>query len=218
LPPEPKAGAQCGNPTCWDLRRGPPVRAVPTATGDKRWPKVKIQKKLATIEAERAEIAAQLTDTTSKLDTGRQFFMLALELLSDPQGFYRSGNAAVKKAMTKLAFGKIKLNAHHPQGQELAAFVASHELTEGIDALVEVGSITGSTRYRISTTLTLDSKRDPIPEDGVSLDRFTAADLLAAVLLDQGSNKGAVVELRGVEPLTSSMRTRRATNCATAPG
>ena len=28
---------------------------------------------------------------------------------------------------------------------------------------------------------------------------------------------GDVVELRGVEPRTSSMRTKRATNCATAP-
>src|SRR5208282_1157913 len=28
----PKAGAQCGNPARWDLRGGPPVRAVPTAT------------------------------------------------------------------------------------------------------------------------------------------------------------------------------------------
>ena len=26
-----------------------------------------------------------------------------------------------------------------------------------------------------------------------------------------------LVELRGIEPLTSSMRTKRATNCATAP-
>src|SRR5450755_3814142 len=29
---------------------------------------------------------------------------------------------------------------------------------------------------------------------------------------------GNVVELRGIEPRTSSMRTKRATNCATAPG
>src|SRR5208337_476571 len=28
----PKVGAQCGNPARWDLRGGPPVRAVPTAT------------------------------------------------------------------------------------------------------------------------------------------------------------------------------------------
>ncbi len=30
----PKVGAQCGNPARWDLRGGPPVRAVPTATQD----------------------------------------------------------------------------------------------------------------------------------------------------------------------------------------
>ena len=30
-------------------------------------------------------------------------------------------------------------------------------------------------------------------------------------------NKTYLVELRGIEPLTFSMRTRRATNCATAP-
>ena len=32
---------------------------------------------------------------------------------------------------------------------------------------------------------------------------------------DRGGNR---VELRGIEPLTYSMRTSRATNCATAPG
>jgi site-specific DNA recombinase len=170
--------------------------------GDEGWPKAKIQKKLAVIELERAEIAAQLADTASKLDAGRQFFLLALELLSDPGGFYRTGNAAVKKAMTKLIFGKIKLDAHHPQGQELKAFVASHELTEGIDALIEIGTPAGS-RYGVSTKRTPGSKRDSIPEDGVSLDRFTAADLLAAVLSDHGSNKGAVVGDTGIEPVTS---------------
>ncbi|MGD0287932.1 MAG: hypothetical protein ABSC31_16425, partial [Acidimicrobiales bacterium] len=30
---EPEAGAQCGNAARWDLRGGPPARAVPTATG-----------------------------------------------------------------------------------------------------------------------------------------------------------------------------------------
>ena len=34
----------------------------------------------------------------------------------------------------------------------------------------------------------------------------------------QGSNVADYVELRGIEPLTYSMRTSRATNCAIAPG
>lgn len=33
MPLVPKAGAQCGNSAHWDPRGGPPVRAVPTATG-----------------------------------------------------------------------------------------------------------------------------------------------------------------------------------------
>ena len=32
----PKVGAQCGNPARWDLRGGPPARAVPTATSARR--------------------------------------------------------------------------------------------------------------------------------------------------------------------------------------
>ncbi len=171
---------------------------------DPDWPKAKIKKKLATIETERAEIAAQLADTTSKLDAGRQYFALALELLSDPQGFYRRGNAAVKKALTKLVFAKINLDAHDPEGQEREAVVVSHQLTEGINALVEVGSVEGS-RYTVSKTLTTDSKRGPIPKDGASLDRFTEADLLTAVLLDHGSSRAAVVECTGFEPVASTL-------------
>jgi hypothetical protein len=36
----PKVGAQCGNPARWDLRGGPPARAVPTATlrSPSTWP------------------------------------------------------------------------------------------------------------------------------------------------------------------------------------
>ncbi len=35
---------------------------------------------------------------------------------------------------------------------------------------------------------------------------------------DQSSHTSTLVELRGLEPLTPSLRTRCATNCATAPG
>ncbi|MGH8542074.1 MAG: recombinase family protein [Gammaproteobacteria bacterium] len=42
--------------------------------GDPAWPRAKLQKKLAGIAAERAEIQSQLADATTTLDTGRQFF------------------------------------------------------------------------------------------------------------------------------------------------
>lgn len=127
---------------------------------DPDWPKAKIQKKLAGIEQERAEIQAQVADTTSKLDTGRQFFTLALELLSDPQGFYQRGNHAVKKAIVKIIFGRISLDAFDRDGQEQAATVASHELIDGIDALVEVGTPTSS-RYSRTVTGSLTASEAP---------------------------------------------------------
>ena len=171
--------------------------------GDPDWPKAKIQKKLAVIAAERSQIEAQLADTTNQLDTGRQFFSLALELLTDPQGFYQRGNAAVKKAMTKIVFGKIGLDAQAPEGQEQAAYVASHELTDGIAALVDVGSLTGSHVTPPGTRTPTDSERGPFQEEGASLDRVTEANLLAAVLLDHGSSRAAVVEVPGIEPGSS---------------
>jgi len=54
--------------------------------GDPDWPRAKIKDKLAGIERERGEIQTQLADTTSKLETGRQFFALALDLLGRPAG------------------------------------------------------------------------------------------------------------------------------------
>lgn len=46
--------------------------------------------------------------------------------------------------------------------------------------------------------------------------RLTEA-ILAGIEEDGDSSKTLMVDLRGFEPLTSSMRTRRATNCAIGP-
>ena len=43
------------------------------------------------------------------------------------------------------------------------------------------------------------------------------AALLDRIARSEGSSKATMVELRGLEPLTFSLRTRRATNCAIAP-
>lgn len=78
--------------------------------GEPGWPKDKIKGKLDGIAIERAEIQGQLADTTTKLDSGRRFFTLALDLLADPQAFYRRGNARVKQALTKVIFSKLYLD------------------------------------------------------------------------------------------------------------
>src|SRR5437016_955668 len=46
----------------------------------------------------------QLTDTTSRLEVGREFFLAALALLRDPQAFYRRGGTSLKRARNKIIF------------------------------------------------------------------------------------------------------------------
>ncbi|MCA1676539.1 MAG: recombinase family protein, partial [Actinobacteria bacterium] len=163
---------------------------------DPDWPRAKIKGKLTGIEHERAEIQAQLADVGNKLETGRQFFTAALELLADPQGFYQRGSAAVKRAMTKVIFSKLQVDAEQ---------IAGHELAEGFRGLVEAGTF-GHTARRHNLATDSNDKGGPFPEEGAAFDHVTDADLLNVVLLDHGSSKAAMVELRGIEPLTFSMR------------
>ncbi|WP_414636471.1 recombinase family protein [Actinophytocola sp.] len=173
--------------------------------GEPGWPKAKIQKKLAGLAAERAEIEGQLADTTTKLDTGRQFFLTALELLKDPQAFFMKGGAGIKKALTKVIFAKLYLDA-----RELVT-VSEHELTPGISGLVEAEQ-QRRTEYRRSDTLSgweddswdeegwKDSR--PFRKEGPALDRLTEADLLTWSLGDHGSSRAALVGDTGIEPVT----------------
>jgi len=162
---------------------------------DPDWPRAKIKGKLTGIEHERAEIQAQLADVGNKLETGRQFFTAALDLLADPQGFYQRGSAAVKRAMAKVIFSKLQVDAEQ---------IAGHELAEGFRGLVEAGTLGHTARRHNLATDSND--KGAFPEEGAAFDHVTDADLLDVVLLDHGSSKAAMVELRGIEPLTFSMR------------
>jgi hypothetical protein len=70
---------------------------------DKGWPKEKLRRKLDAIQAERDQITGQLTDITTRLTAGREFFLL----LSDPQAFYDQSGISLKRAMNKIVFIKL---------------------------------------------------------------------------------------------------------------
>lgn len=145
------------------------------------------------ILTQRSQIQNQLADTTSTLATGRQFFEHAFELLADPQGFYRSGNAGVKKALLKVIFRKLYLDAHQ---------VGGHDLVPGIKELIETGSLTAEA-YSQETNHPEEHQWGSLPQEEAPLDKIIRADLLAMVLSDHGSNRAAVVEVPGIEPGSS---------------
>ena len=83
------------------------------------------------LTSRRTSTNGQLADTTTKIDTEKTFFLTALELLSDPQAFYRRVGASVKHALTKVIFSKLYLDMRD------TALVSNHDLTPGLGDLIE---------------------------------------------------------------------------------
>ena len=102
------------------------------------------------------------------------------------------------------------------------AAVVDQELCEPFDGIFgqhyRLYSSDGATRsYHRRSLPDMERAIMPVGNDGsdLSLSLTEALGLTSEV---RGSSTAVMVELRGIEPLTFSMRTRRATNCATAPG
>jgi len=93
-------------------------------------PKEKIKEKLLAIRDERAGIRRDIDRLNAELETGRQVFLLALELLDDPQELYRQAGPALRKTMNQTIFTKLKLDG---------ASVTTDELAEPFDAIVPAG-------------------------------------------------------------------------------
>ena len=125
-------------------------------------------------------------------DTGRQVFMLALDLLDQPQELYRRAGSALRKTINQTIFAKLKLDG---------AVVTADELAEPFDVIVPAG--------RAYETVTYQRKRPPavlggvVFHEGVSANDLTSTDLLTLALLgDTGSNKDLMVGATGFEPVT----------------
>jgi site-specific DNA recombinase len=123
-------------------------------------------------------------------------FGLALDLLDQPQELYRQAGPALRKTINQTIFTKLMLDGATVRGDELA---------EPFDVIVPAGRAYGRTYQR---------KRPPAAlsgvafYEGVSAEGLNEMNLLALALGGTGSNKDLMVELRGFEPLTPSMRTR----------
>ena len=175
--------------------------------GDSDWPQDKIKARIRRVREEQARIQHQLDNTGNELDTGRQLLLVGLDLLDDPHKLYQRATDRARKVLNQALFRRLHLDA---DGN--SPTVAADHLTEPFTTILH------ATR---DTTHTLTAQHIPIPRDGTptqqdSTDR-DLANLLRTALLGQSASKAMMVELRGIEPLTFSMRTRRATNCATAP-
>lgn len=164
------------------------------------WPEKKLRAKLAGIRKEREEVIGQLGDASSRLTTGRDFFLAALELLRDPQAFYERVGTSLKHAMNKIVFEKLILD-----GDE----IADHELTLGVRDLVEADSLirrSGSSKLPTPVAPKArghNANSRSLEEAAVWSDTDNVT-LLAMAIGGHGSGKVAMVDDTGIEPMTSS--------------
>jgi site-specific DNA recombinase len=166
----------------------------------------KVRTRLTRLEAQRKEIRQRLADNGKRLTTGAAVLEAQLDLLHDPQTLYRRLSDHGRRLLNQAMFEELLVDR-----EDVVVQVTGQTYTEPVRDLMFAAH---AYRQRpVMEALVHASK--PAVNGGSA--RETVADLLSPISLDGGWSKAAMVELRGFEPLTFSLRTRRATNCATAP-
>jgi site-specific DNA recombinase len=147
---------------------------------DGELPKDKIKERLIAIRDERASIRRDIGRLDAELETGRQVFGLALDLLDQPQELYRQAGRALRKTMNQAIFAKLKLDGFT---------VTADELAEPFDVIVPAGrTYDGPTYQRKRPPATLSGV---VFHEGVSAYDLNSADLLELALGGKGSSKSA---------------------------
>ena len=149
----------------------------------------RIQEQLATADANFEEARAVLADT--------------LDLTRDCHAAYLEADENTRRLFNQAFFTKIYID----EDEETRERTVRVDYNQPFDDLLS-RLVPAHVHRQIET-----EKQTSRPETRTGGDAFTSG-----VAQGQGCPPSTLVELRGFEPLTFSLRTRRATNCATAPG
>jgi site-specific DNA recombinase len=162
--------------------------------GDPDWPEQKLKAKMRDVRNNKQRITRQLEETTDTLDPGRAVLTAALDLLARPRDLYDTATDHARKLLNNAIFARLYVDMHSARQPT----VATDDLHEPF----------GSLMHAIRTTHTCQQPPDPQNStDARQHDNQThLGGLLASALAGQSASKAAMVELRGIEPLTFSMR------------
>jgi len=163
-------------------------------------PREKLRQRLQNVLKERESVQRELSRATTDLQTGAQVIRDALAMVEDIPEMYRQSGDQGRRAINQTFFERVYVDEH--------GAVQEERLKPPFDEVLYLRARrprAGHYMRRGGTTVGTASSLAP------------AAGLLEVALSGSDSSKTALVELRGFEPLTFSLRTRRATNCATAP-
>ncbi len=179
------------------------IDALLDLVGNPKWPTEKLTAKMDALREEQGRVARKLEALNGPdLDAGREAVSKLLALLDRPQDLYRGASDSTRRVLNEVFFTRVCLDWQ--DGADTPR-VTGDQVTDYLSPFVEVQ------RARTGAKTT----NGAVSEDNAA--SVTPATLLAAALDGQCSNKVAMVDLRGFEPLTPSMRTRCATGLRYRP-
>jgi site-specific DNA recombinase len=160
-----------------------------------------VRSRLTRLQQDQARLHDELAQTDTSLEAGARLLEDALNLLDKPCMLYQACDNSGKRLLTQTFYERLYVD------QDGDTDVTKTVYQPPFD------EIQGARRgWDNDLHKALQATKQP-----QKASRRTKTDLPEPHFQVLGSNKAVMVELRGVEPRTSSMRTKRATNCATAP-
>ena len=153
------------------------------------------------IAAQLNRIETQLTALDADYEQARTMLADTLDLTRDCHAAYLEADDHVRRLFNQAFFTEIYIDEDHETRQQTVRVDYNEPFGDLLSRLVPARvhhELTENERARLKAPAGA-----PVTPGGVRE--------------GQGSHTSTLVELRGIEPLTSSMRTKRATNCATAP-
>jgi hypothetical protein len=168
----------------------------------------KVRTRLTRLQAQRKQIQHRLADTGNDVRQGAAVLHAQFDLLQHPDRLYRNLNDHGRRLLNQAIFDELLID-QDPDDQ--AIHIAGQTYTEPVRDLM-----TAARTHRHQNNPAEPSNGDRPAVNGQT-DPNTAASLFQPHPQDRVWNKAAMVELRGFEPLTPSMRTRCATRLRYSP-
>ena len=158
----------------------------------------KVRTRLTRLQTQRKKIQARLADNDDRLKVGAAVLETQLDLLTQTQELYRRLSDHGRRLLNQAVFDEVLIDQDQ---DDLAIRAVGQTYTEPVrDLMISAQAY----QSRTEADLTANKNRPTVNGEPV---RRNLTDRLHFVFLDEGWSKTAMVELRGFEPLTPSMRT-----------